>query len=87
MHIAERGRAMSRDVDADFFHDGDGERIGVARAHACQLYINAPAREMAQDGRGHRRAHSVAAAGEEDRARQVGISHRQGIIPSSGARR
>ena len=56
-------------------------------AHACRLYIDAPAGEMAQDGGGHRRAHSVAAAGEEDRARQVGVSHRQGIIPSSGARR
>ena len=54
VHIAERGRAMSRDVDADFVHDGDGERIGLARAHACQLYIDAPAGEMAQDCGGHR---------------------------------
>ena len=34
VHIAERGRAMPRQVDADFFHDGDGERTGVPSAHA-----------------------------------------------------
>ena len=40
-----------------------------------------------EDRLGHRRAHGVAAAGEEDGARQLGVFARQFITPSNAARR
>jgi hypothetical protein len=55
-------------------------------AHAGRTDEDAASREMAQDRRCHRRAHGVAIAGEEDRARQI-ARKRQGINPSSEARR
>jgi hypothetical protein len=75
------------DVDGDFLHDGDGEWVELSGADAGRLHLDARAGEMAEDRFGHRRAHGVAATGEENGARQLGVFPRQGIIPSSAARR
>jgi outer membrane protein OmpA-like peptidoglycan-associated protein len=87
VQVVKRGRPMAREIDADLLHGGDGEGVRFARAHAGRVDIDAPAGEMLEDPCRHRRTHGVAAAGEEDRARQVGFSRRQGISPSNGARR
>ena len=62
---------MPRQIDADLVHHGGGERVWLAGAHARRIHIDARAGEMLEDRFGHRRAHGVVIAGEEDRARQI----------------
>ena len=63
------------------------KRSGSPARTPAEFDIDAIAGEMLEDRGGHRRTHGVAAAGEEDRARQVGFSGPQGIIPSNAGRR
>ena len=87
LYADERFRLMPDMIDADLLHHGGGERVGrLAGAHAGRIDIDARTGEMFEDRCGHRRAHGVVVAGEEDRARQIARC-RQDISPSSAARR
>src|SRR5690606_12679451 len=63
--ISKRLRLVARQVDADFVHDGFGERIAIAGSDAGRFDIDALPCKMPQDCRRHRRSNGIHGAGEQ----------------------
>ena len=71
LDAGERLRHMPRHIDADLVHHRGGERVGSPARTPAESDIDARTGKMLEDRFGHRRAHGVVVAGEEDRARQI----------------
>ena len=52
MRVGQRRRPMPRQIDAQFRHRGDGERVSLTGADAYRLDMDTAASELAED-RGH----------------------------------
>ncbi len=83
---------MARNVDADLVSDGDHEAVDFhAAENPRRLHEDARSMQLLQVTLGHRRAHAVVVAAEQDRARQrpcqAARSGRGHVRRGTGARR
>src|ERR1700733_1819492 len=72
LDLLEGHRLVPRNIESDFVHRGDRERIELAFAHAGRADIDRAAQDLAEQSGRHGRAHRIQPAGEQYRQWTVG---------------
>jgi len=67
LQLLERDRSVLGDVDPDLVHGGDRERIELPLRTPAGCDVGRHAKQLAEQARGHRRAHRVEPADEQHR--------------------